>query len=64
MVKINGENKSLDNKNLLEFLQNAGYKLERIAVELNGEIVRKADFENTILHDGDSVEIVSFVGGG
>ena len=64
MIKINGEVKNLDNCNLLEYIKANGYKLEVIAVELNGNIIKKSDFANITLKDGDSVEIVSFVGGG
>ena len=35
-----------------------------IAVELNGEIIRKDSFESTILKEGDVLEIVHIVGGG
>ena len=34
------------------------------AVERNGDIVPKAQYDETVLKDGDSVEVVSFVGGG
>ncbi len=64
MIKINGENKDLNNLNLMEYLKSCGYKIEVVAVELNGNIVKRADYVNTTLHDGDVVEIVSFVGGG
>ncbi|MFN8059597.1 MAG: sulfur carrier protein ThiS [Vicinamibacterales bacterium] len=36
----------------------------RVAVELNGHVVKRARFEESILQDGDEVEIVNFVGGG
>jgi len=36
----------------------------RVAVELNMEILPKADYETTALSDGDRIEIVHFVGGG
>jgi len=49
---------------LSDYLKDAGYDIQRIAVELNGEIVLKAKYESTRLQDGDTVEIVSFVGGG
>ncbi|MBR3993717.1 MAG: sulfur carrier protein ThiS, partial [Clostridia bacterium] len=42
----------------------AGYDLMRVAVELNGDIVPKVQYADTIFKDGDSVEVVSFVGGG
>lgn len=37
---------------------------ERVAVELNKRIVRRADWGSTIISEGDKVEIVHFVGGG
>ena len=36
----------------------------RVAVERNREIVRKPEYESTALAAGDSLEIVTFVGGG
>ena len=36
----------------------------RVAVELNREIVARATYAATVLHDGDTVEIIHFVGGG
>ena len=48
----------------LELLEDRGYPLGRIAVELNGRILPKAEYGNTRLRDGDALEIVSFVGGG
>ena len=64
MVKINGEEINAAGKTLMEYLQDAEYPMTRIAVERNGEIVPKAKYEETLLEDGDSVEVVSFVGGG
>jgi thiamine biosynthesis protein ThiS len=37
---------------------------ERVAVELNTDIIPKADYEKRFLCDGDKIEIVHFVGGG
>ena len=56
--------KELANINLLDYLLKNGFKTEVLAVELNGRIVKKADYAVTTLCDGDIVEIVSFVGGG
>ncbi len=39
-------------------------KLDRIAVELNGAIVRRADWPNTLVKSSDRLEVVHFVGGG
>ena len=64
MVKINGENMDAGGKSVAEYLDFAGYDLTRVAVEINGDIVPKALYADTVLKDGDSVEVVSFVGGG
>lgn len=48
----------------MELLQKQNYRTERVAVELNGEIIPKAAFGQTVLKDGDQLEVVSFVGGG
>lgn len=64
MVKINGEEKNTMGKTIGEYLAENGYDVRRVAVELNGDILPKSQYGNTILQDGDSMEIVSFVGGG
>lgn len=64
MVEINGEAIQADGKTLHEYLLEAGYVIERVAVEINGGIVPKARYEATLLSPGDEVEIVAFVGGG
>ena len=64
MVKVNGESLDIAGKTITEYLADASYDIRRIAVERNGDIVPKARYGETVLADGDSVEIVSFVGGG
>ncbi len=64
MVKINGEEMELAGKTLSAYLAEAGYDSGRIAVERNGDIVFKKQYESTVLADGDCLEVVSFVGGG
>ena len=64
MVKINGETFDITGKSIEKYLAEAGYDTKRVAVELNGDILPKAQYQNTYLTDGDSIEIVSFVGGG
>ncbi len=63
-VTINGEKAEVAGKLLSDYLKEAGYDIRRIAVELNGEIVLKAQYDSIRLQDGDTVEIVNFVGGG
>ena len=64
-VFINGETKEIaGNISLTELLKNFSLPQERIAVELNKEVVRKKDWENIRVKDADKIEIVHFVGGG
>ena len=64
MVKVNGEEKNIAGKTIAEYLATTNYDMKRIAVERNGDIVPRAQYGETVLQDGDSIEIVSFVGGG
>ncbi len=64
MVKVNGEERDIAGKTLAEYLASTSYDGKRIATELNGEILPKAAYADTVLSDGDVIEIVSFVGGG
>ena len=64
-MKWNGKQSALERPvTVLELLQQQGYNAQRVAVERNGEIVRRADFEKELLRDEDTVEVVTFVGGG
>lgn len=64
MVKINGKYFDVNGKTLTEYLSETDYDVRRIAVECNGEIVPKTQYEKIVLADGDEIEVVSFVGGG
>ena len=64
MVKVNGTELDIAGKTVLQYLATTSYDPWRIAVERNGDIVFKSQYDVTILEDGDSLEIVSFVGGG
>ncbi len=64
MVTINGQKVDAANKSIAQYLGTTDFDTRRIAVELNNEIVPKSQYNQTVLKDGDSVEVVSFVGGG
>ena len=64
-VAINGENRRLDSvTTVAELLRRLDLEGKPVAVERNGETVRKADHGTTKLNEGDRVEVVTFVGGG
>ena len=62
-VTVNGETKT-GYANVLEQLTQMGFDPKRVAVEKNGEIVPRAQYEATPLAEGDKLEVVRFVGGG
>ena len=63
-LTINGEEKDIVAANLGELVAQLGMKPDRVAVELNREIVARERWPSTPLRDGDKLEIVHFVGGG
>jgi thiamine biosynthesis protein ThiS len=64
-LTINGENRDFDNiTTLSELVSHLGMKPDRVAIELNRELIRRDRWPQTKLSDGDQLEIVHFVGGG
>ncbi len=64
MIKINGREYAIQNITVTELLHNMDYDRKKVAIELNGRILPRTEYDNTTLKEGDAVEIVSFVGGG
>lgn len=65
MITLNGQTMKLEQElSVQDYLCRKHYHLDWIAVELNGAILPKAEYEMTVLRDGDQLEIVNFVGGG
>jgi sulfur carrier protein len=61
---INGTEKDIAADNVAALIEGLAAKGDRVAVELNGDIVPRAKWLETPLRDGDKLEIVHFVGGG
>ena len=65
ILTINGESREFDDLSTLAALVAAlDLKGDRVAVELNRDIVPRAQWESTPIKEGDKLEIVHFVGGG
>lgn len=64
MVMINGEEKEIAGKNLLEYLKENGFNPEHLVVERNFEIIPKEQFDSVTIQDEDVIEVLRFVGGG
>ena len=64
-IMLNGDFiEAADGATIGSLLQQLDISRERVAVELNADIIPKADYEKQLLCDGDKIEIVHFVGGG
>ncbi|MEI7817631.1 MAG: sulfur carrier protein ThiS [Desulfuromonadales bacterium] len=64
-IMLNGDSlETTDGCTIALLLQQLGISKERVAVELNGDIVPKITYEKQPISDDDKIEIVHFVGGG
>ena len=64
-IQLNGDPYEINNgTNLNELLNKLKLKKNKIAIEVNGEIIEKSKYPNLILRRDDKVEIVHFIGGG
>jgi len=65
LIQLNGEQRDIEaGITVAGLLQCLGVRFDRVAVEVNLEIMEKGGFERQILKEGDQVEVMSFIGGG
>ena len=65
IIHVNGERREVpQDLSLSNLIANLELSPERIAVELNREVVRRGNWDSTALKENDRIEIVHFVGGG
>ena len=64
-IWLNGEERTIDeNVTLAALLDQLDLAPQRVAVEVNRDLVRRAEYPSTALREGDHIEIVTLVGGG
>lgn len=64
-IILNGEKKDIpDGITVIGLLEHLNIQHQRVAVERNEELVKKSAYAETVLNEGDALEIVSFMGGG
>ncbi|MBK8465206.1 MAG: sulfur carrier protein ThiS [Chloracidobacterium sp.] len=64
-ILLNGETREVpDEIKLEQLLDLFSLPKQRVAIELNGAVVRRADWHETLVNKGDKIEVVHFVGGG
>ena len=64
-IDVNGKRRDVaEGRTVAGLLEDLGLDGRLVVVELNRQIVRRTEIGDVVLHDGDRVEIVQFVGGG
>ena len=64
-IQLNGEQHEIqEGMSVAALLQQLEIRSDRVAVEVNMEIMEKSVFETRLLQNGDRVEVMSFIGGG
>jgi len=64
-IQLNGVSYKINNgTNLNELLNKLKIQKNKVAIEVNGEIIEKKKYTNLVLSKDDKVEIVHFIGGG
>ena len=64
-IQVNGKSRQVrEEMNVTGLLRDLQLNVERVAVEVNLEILERRDFDARMLNEGDCVEIMSFIGGG
>ena len=64
-VTLNGEAREVSREmTVAKLLEEIGTPAERVAVEVNLEVVPRQEYTSTLIRAGDSIEVVTFVGGG
>ena len=64
-IQLNGTPYEINNgSNLNELLNKLKIEKNKVAIEVNGEIIEKKKYTNLVLNKDDKVEIVHFIGGG
>ena len=64
-IQLNGDSYEINNgSNLNELLNKLKIQKNKVAIEVNGQIVERNKYTNLILNKDDKVEIVHFIGGG
>lgn len=64
MIRVNGEVHELAGESVAALVVRLGVEPRGVAVALDGEVVRRADWSTTVVPDGAVVEIVTAVAGG
>ncbi|XOF32298.1 MAG: sulfur carrier protein ThiS [Candidatus Electrothrix sp. YB6] len=63
-ITLNGEKTATAGRTLHEMVLEKGFNPDAVIAEVNFQLIKKEDWQQMPLHEGDTVELLSFVGGG
>jgi len=63
-ISVNGESEEISGGTVMNYIINKGLKPDAVIVEYNYKIIKKLEWEDTLLKGNDNLEILSIVGGG
>ncbi len=64
-IRVNGSLEDIQSSlNIREYLLSKGLKPESVVIELNGQVVKREQWERIVLKENDELEVLRFVGGG
>ena len=63
-LTLNGQPHNFSNSTLAELIQTASKNPEHVIAEVNGAIIKKNNWNQMLIKEGDAIELVTFVGGG
>lgn len=64
MIRVNGEDQTFVSESVEEMLQRLSIESRGVAVAIDGEVVRRSEWSQTRIEDGNAIEIVTAVAGG
>ena len=64
MIRVNGEDQEFVSETVAELVQRLSIEPRGIAVAIDGDVVRRSDWNTTSIEDGSAIEIVTAVAGG
>lgn len=63
-INLNGKNMESNCRTLMDLVQEQRLDITSLVAELNFKIIKQAEWNDTLIKEGDTIELLSFVGGG
>jgi len=64
VIRVNGEDQTFVSESVEEMLRRLSIESRGVAVAIDGEVVRRSEWSQTRIEDGNAIEIVTAVAGG